>query len=238
KEFFEKFKDGWKAPEKPIHDLSEEKLDSAELGLNHRYYDEYLASWDHETGRLFDFLKGSGLEENSYIIITADHGELFERGIKGHFTKLIYDPLIRVPLIVSRPGQAAREDIHALTSSVDILPTIASWLGHPIPAWTEGELLLELGEVQNEHRSIFSVDAKYNSSFTPLRNYSISITREAHRFIHYNYPKDDYEKFEFYDLHSDPNELTDLFPSKPTLALEMREELMQKVEEVNKPYRR
>ena len=77
------------------------------------------------------------------------------------------------------------------------------------------------------------MDAKYNSSFTPLRNYSISITRDTHRFIHYSFPKDDYEKFEFYDLNRDPNELTDLFPANPPLALEMQDELLQKVEEVN-----
>src|SRR5262245_1449218 len=53
KELFEKFKDNWKAPEKPIHELSEEKLDAVELHLNRRFYDEYLASWDREVGRLF-----------------------------------------------------------------------------------------------------------------------------------------------------------------------------------------
>ncbi len=238
REFYEKFKDGWEAPNKPIHDLSEEKLDAAVLLLNRRYYDEYIASWDSEIGRLFDFLIESGLTKNSYIFITSDHGELFERGIKGHFTKLIYDPIIRVPLIVSRPGQTIREDVHALTSSVDILPTVASVLGRSIPAWAEGNLLPGLGGVGDGHRSIFSVDAKYNSSFTPLRNYSISITRDSYRLTHYSYPKDDYEKFEFYELDSDPNELKDLYPAKPVLALEMQDELMQKIEEVNQPYRR
>ena len=91
--------------------------------------------------------------------------------------------------------------------------------------------------MEDEHRSIFTVDAKYNSSFTPLRNYSISITRDAHRLIHYSFPKDDYEKFEFYDLHSDPNELKDLYLAKPSLALEMQHELLQMLEEVNQPYR-
>src|SRR4029453_2582215 len=118
---FESFKDGWRPKFKPIHDLSEKKLTSRKLASEQQYYDEFIASWDREAGRLFDFLKESGLTENSYIFITADHGELFERGITGHFTKLIYNPLIRVPLIVSRPGQTTREDIHALTSSVDIL---------------------------------------------------------------------------------------------------------------------
>ena len=236
KDFYRKFADGWKAPHKPIHDLSEEKRDAIDLDSNHRLYDEYLASWDSETSRLFDTLKESGLTENSYIFITADHGELFERGITGHFTKLIYDSLIHTPLIVSRPGQSTREDIHAFTSSVDILPTVANLLGQSIPDWAEGKLLPGFGGVEDEHRSIFTVDGKYNSSFTPLRNYSISIARDGHRFIHYSFPKDEYEKFEFYNLNSDPNELTDLFPAKPSLAVDMQEELMQKVEEVNKIY--
>ena len=238
KEFFEKFKDGWAAPQKPIHDLSEEKRDAPDLELNRRHYDEYLASWDNEIGRLFDYLKESGLMENSYIFVTADHGELFERGLTGHFTKLIYDPLICIPLIVSRPGQTFREDIHVLTSSVDILPTITNVLNLPIPEWSEGKLLPGLGGVEDEHRSIFSVDAKFNSSFTPLRNYSISLTRDHHRFIHYSFPKDDYEKFEFYDLGTDPHELKDLYLAKPSLALEMQDELIQKIEDVNKLYRR
>ena len=237
KEFYRKFADGWKAQHKPIHDLSEEKRDALDLDLNRRAYDEYLASWDNETSRLFDFLKASGLAENSYIFITADHGELFERGIIGHFTKLIYDPLIHIPLIVSRPGQATREDIHTFTSSVDILPTIVNLVGQPIPDWTEGKLLPGLGGIDDQHRSIFTVDAKYNSSFTSLRNYSISITRDRHRFIHYSFPKDDYEKFEFYDLSNDPDELNDLYPAKPALALEMQDEFLQKLEEVNQPYR-
>lgn len=238
KDFYRKFADGWKAPHKPIHDISEDKKDAIDLDLNRRSYDEYLASWDSETGRLLDFLKESGLMENSYIFITADHGELFERGITGHFTKLIYDPLIHIPLIISRPGQTTRENIHAFTSSVDILPTITNLLGLPIPDWAEGQLLPGFGGLEDEHRSIFTVDAKYNSSFTPLRNYSISLTRDNHRFIHYSFPKDDYEKFEFYDLDSDPDELTDLYPAKPALALEMKDELLQKVEEVNMLYRK
>ncbi len=237
KDFFKKFIDRWKAPEKPIHDVSENKYDAGKLALNRRYYDEFIASWDHEAGRLFDFLKESGLTENSYIFVTADHGELFERGVLGHFTKLMYDPLTHVPLVVSRPGQKAREDIHAFTSSVDILPTVANVLRHPIPAWAEGKLLPGLGGVEEQGRSIFSFDAKYNSSFAPLKDYSASITRDMYRLIHFSYPRDNYEKFEFYDLEGDPQEMKDLYPSRPSSALEMKEELMQKIEDVNRLYR-
>jgi membrane-anchored protein YejM (alkaline phosphatase superfamily) len=98
--------DGWVPPYKPVHELSDKKLDSGLLQIQHRNYDEYIASWDHEVARLFSFLTESGLAEDSYIFITSDHGELFERGGLGHWTKLIYDPVIYVPLIVHKPRAA------------------------------------------------------------------------------------------------------------------------------------
>jgi arylsulfatase A-like enzyme len=236
-EFFGKFARGWLPPDKPVHPLSGD-LSKKSIRRMRRFYDEYIASWDSEVARLFQFLKESGLTGNSYIFVTSDHGELFERGESGHWTPLLYNPVVHVPLVVSRPGQKSREDIHTFTSSVDILPTAAHLTGNPIPAWAEGKLLPGLGGVDDEGRSVFSVDAKTNSSFTPLVNFSISITRDHHRLSYYNYPKNDYEKYEFYDLNADPDELNDLYQSGPALAIEMKDELSQKIEEINKPYRR
>lgn len=236
--FFEKFMDGWNPAEKPIHELSEKKISPENLHLQRRFYDEFIANWDDEVARLFRFLKESGLTENSYIIITADHGELFERGELGHNTKMLFDPVIHVPLVVSRPGQTQREDIYAYTSSVDLLPTLAHLTGNPIPSWSEGQLLPGLGGMEDKHRSIFSMEARTNSSFTPLRNYSMSITRDGYRLVYYRYPKKEFEKYEFYDLEADDEEMNDLYPSSPSLAKEMRAELMQKISEVNRPFER
>ena len=238
-EFYGRFlMDGWAPPYKPIHELSDKKFDSGLLQIQHRNYDEYIASWDHEVSRLFQFLQDSGLTENSYIFLTSDHGELFERGELGHWTRMIYDPVIHVPLIVRKPGQRAREDIHTITSSVDMVPTIASLTGNPIPDWVEGKLLPKLGGTEDEGRSVFSMDAKTNSSFGPLRNYSISLTRDRHRLVHYSYPRDNYEKYELYNLEADLEEITDLYPSFPALARQMKDELQQKVLEVNRPFDR
>ena len=57
-----------------------------------------------------------------------------------------------------------------------------------------------------------------------------------HRLLYYSYPRDHYEKYEFYDLEADRNELKDLYPSRPSLAEAMQDELMQKIFEVNKPF--
>lgn len=237
REFFETFADGWNPPQKPVHELSDQKNTVEKLHRNRRYYDEFIASWDREVSRLFQYLEASGLMETSYIILTADHGELFERGDLGHVTKLIYEPLIHVPLLISRPGQTAREDVHTLTSSVDLLPTLAHLTSNPIPDWTEGRLLPTLGGEPDEGRAVFSMDAKFNSSFGPLVNYSMSLTRGSHRLTYYCYPKDDYQNFEFYDLAADPQEMNDLYSSSPAFALEMKDELLQSVEEANKRLR-
>jgi len=238
RQFFNKFADGWSAPGKPIHDLSDKKFSQDKLDHEGEYYDEYLASWDQEVARLFQYLSDSGLTQNSYIFVTADHGELFERGELGHWTPLLYDSVVHVPLIVSSPGQATRKDVQALTSSVDLLPTLAQLSGNPIPDWAEGKLLPELGGEVDRGRGVFSMDAKTNSSFGPLRNYSMSLTRDQHRIVQYRYPKDKYEKFEFYELEADPEEMNDLYPSSPSLALQMKDELSQKVLEVNQPFER
>jgi len=232
--FWGNFRDDWRPPNKGIHPLAVEKDDYEKAIQTRRLYDEFIASWDFELGRLFDFFEQSGLRENSYIIITSDHGEMFERGERGHSTPLMYDPLVHIPLIISCPGQQGRKDVYAPTSSVDILPTLAHLAGMPPPPWMEGQMLPELGGEEDSSRSVFTLDAKKNSVFTELRKFSISLTKDRYRLTHYNYP--DYQDFEFYDLDHDPDELDDLYPSQPNEALVMREEIMDKLSDVNRPY--
>ncbi len=235
-----KFKGGflgsnaWEPEEKPIHPLASLQKDYGDLLGKRHTYDDYLASWDDTVARLFDFLHDSGLLETSYIFITSDHGEMFERGELGHVTPLIYEPLIHIPLLVSRPGQRGREDIHAYTSSVDILPTLAHLGGLPRPAWSEGQILPGLGGEEDPDRSLFTVEAARNPSFAPLTRASISLTKNQQRLTYYNYP--DYRGFEFYDLAEDPQEWNDLYPSRPSTALHMQEELLQALAEADRPY--
>ena len=232
--FWGKFRDNWRPPDKGIHPLAVEKDDYEKAIRTRRLYDEYIASWDFELGRLFEFLDESGLRENSYIIITSDHGEMFERGERGHSTPLMYDPLVHVPLIVSCPGQQERKDVYVNTSNVDLLPTLAQLTGIARPAWAEGQVLPGLGGVEDSSRSVYTLDAKKNSVFTELRKFSISLTKDRYRLTHYNYPA--YRDFEFYDLEHDPDELDDLYPSQPKEALQMQEEMMDKLSDVNRPY--
>jgi arylsulfatase A-like enzyme len=170
------------------------------------------------------------------VIVTSDHGELFERGEVGHWTRLMYESIMHVPLLISKPGQKGRKDVQTFTSSVDLLPTLAQMAGTPIPSWAEGQLLPEFGGGKDASRSIFTVDAKNNPSFAPLKKTSISLTKNPYRLTYYNYPEIGGEKFEFYNFAEDPDELNDLYLSNPSSASDMRSELLQKLSEVNIPF--
>jgi len=227
KDYAKLFEDGWTPPEKLIHPLSTTKSGREEQLVARLNYDQYLAAWDAEVGRLLDYLESSGALDNSIVIFTSDHGELFERGDIGHNTLLLSEPIIHVPLFVSVPGQTTRKDVRAFTSNVDLLPTIAHLQGVESPAWVEGNLLPELGGAEDPARSVFAFDAKLQSAFAPLTRFSAAILREGYKLINYQYP--DHTSYEFYNLADDPEELSDLYPKSPNLALQMKDELREKI---------
>ncbi len=236
-EFLEKFNnDGYHLLKKPVHPAAEQ-TDHSDPEKQSLRYDQYLASWDAEVSRLFDFLDTSGLRRNSFIFLTSDHGETFERGEIGHFTRLIFDPLIHIPLFVSTPGQTERQDIYSRTSNVDLLPTLAHLTGNPIPNWSEGSLLPGLGGVGDANRSIFALDAKQNSSFEPLTQYTASLTKGDYRLTHYMYPPN-IQLFELYNLAKDPEELNNLYSKAGDVAKPMQDELLNTLSEADQPYRK
>jgi len=95
-------------------------------------YDDCIAGLDAEVGRLLDDLKASGRLENTWVLITADHGEHFgEHGQFGHGTTL-YDDLTHVPLVLIPPSGDDRSPrgrrVAAPVSHRDLPTTMTSLL--------------------------------------------------------------------------------------------------------------
>jgi len=124
-------------------------------------YDEFILYVDREFGKLMDKMESSGLLENSWGVLTSDHGELFERGILGHITEVLYKPLIRVPLLIFEPGRKTRTDVYTKTSAVDILPTLLHVTGKQMPDWTEGVVLPPFSsDIPDPKRDIYVMEAR------------------------------------------------------------------------------
>jgi arylsulfatase A-like enzyme len=234
RDFIGIFDDGWTHVKKPEHAFTEgESYETIEQ--NRVWYDEYIANVDFEFGRFLDHLEETGALNNSYLVVTSDHGELLERGVKGHLTPLLYEPLVRVPLLISSPGQTLAKDIHAPTSSVDLLPTLLSLTGHEVPAWMEGKPLPGLGGEENPEREICMLEAKSNSAFSALSHCTFAMRKGRYKIIMYRgYEKLGKDVFELYDLENDPEEINDLFSKETALADDLKTGLLKKFDEINK----
>lgn len=101
-----------------------EELSEDELDVIRSRYDASLAYLDYRLGKVFEYLKKKGLYDDTMIIITSDHGELFgEDGLFYHALS-IRQELIHVPLIIKYPEQEEGEKIEEPVSLLDISPTI------------------------------------------------------------------------------------------------------------------
>ncbi|HEY8074060.1 MAG TPA: sulfatase-like hydrolase/transferase, partial [Labilithrix sp.] len=181
-------------------------------------YDEEVWYTDKHIGRLFDFIASQPYANDTAIILTADHGEGFgEHGIVGHGRE-IWEPLIRVPLIVYVPGNAPRR-VPVKRSEIDIAPTVMELMGVEAPP---GELRgVSLGA------DVFAApDAEYaerdvlvdmpEGPYNGIRRALITGKSPGMKLLHFGGPN-----YNLYDLEADPGEsknlVTDREQFKPIL---------------------
>ena len=100
----------------------EHKVTSEDIrNARHAYYG-MVSYMDHMVGRLQRVLEESGLDENTVVIFTADHGEMLgERGMWYKFNPFEWS--VRVPMVIAAPGALKGVREKRLVSLVDLLPT-------------------------------------------------------------------------------------------------------------------
>jgi arylsulfatase A-like enzyme len=125
------------------HLLGIRTLDGETLsGLGARY-EGAVRFLDRKTGEIVDLLGKAGFLENAVVAVTADHGEnLGEHGELDHRLSL-YDTLLRVPLVLRRPGRYEGGGVvRSQVSLMDVYPTILEAVGVPVPAGTGSDALV------------------------------------------------------------------------------------------------
>ncbi|MDX1414799.1 MAG: sulfatase [Candidatus Promineifilaceae bacterium] len=122
-------------------------------------YDGEITYWDFYLGQMFTYLDENGVLENSIMIVTSDHGEMFGEHGKWVHANSLYEEVLRIPLLFRYPGMLAPGQV--LTTPVhmmDIAPTLLDMIGIPVPDHMQGQSLLAI--MQGRHapasRPIFS----------------------------------------------------------------------------------
>jgi arylsulfatase A-like enzyme len=110
-----------------------------------RYLSNYYGAIrmvDDQIARLMQYLRSSGLEEDTVVVFTADHGDYGMAYGLGRQGVGLPEPLTRIPMIWrgGKVKQAQRDEIH-FVSLADVMPTLCEAMGAAIPQGVQGRSL-------------------------------------------------------------------------------------------------
>jgi hypothetical protein len=126
-------------------------------------------------------------------------GWLFEWGIVGHVSDLLYEYVIHVSLLLSQPGQWQREGFYTPTSSVDMLVIVLGAARREIPDWCEGQALSS-DNGDSAERGAFAVEAKCNPGYHCLDVGAAAMFYDRYSPFHQLCQEDCHEQYEACDL--------------------------------------
>jgi arylsulfatase A-like enzyme len=160
-------------------------------------YYSAIAFLDAQIGRILAALKEAGLDDNTIVVFTSDHGLAI--GSHGLFGKQnLYEISMRVPLIFAGPGVPHGKQSGTLCYLFDVFPTLGDMAGVTAPAGSEGSSLLPIlqGKAEQVRDSIFLA----------YRNVQRSVLDQRWQMI--VYPQ--INRTQLFDLQNDPQEIKDL----------------------------
>lgn len=192
------------------YDLTEARVRNA----RHAYYGA-ISYIDEKIGQILQALKSTGLDENTVIIFTSDHGEML--GERGLWYKMnFFEWSARVPLIVHAPKRFSARRVHQNVSLVDLLPTLVDLAVNgetpELVAPVDGASLVPL--MQGNHSAwddIVYGEYLAEGAVAPC-------LMVLHGHFKYIYSESDPPQL--YNLETDPDELTNLAGQPDFTAVE------------------
>ena len=180
----------------------------AELGRALAGYYGNISQMDACIGKVLDALCDLGLDENTIIVYTSDHGEM--AGAHRMWTKHnMYEQSVRVPLIIRLPGDgAANAACDHLIEHVDLYPTLAELCALPIPENIHGRSFAPLlcNRAYQPRECVYSEYDFCHGVFTRDNRYvgkpPILMVRTDRDKLNYL----SWGRSELFDLHNDPHE--------------------------------
>jgi choline-sulfatase len=178
---------------------SETMTDDAIRGMR-RAYAADISVIDRAIGDIVDALERTGMADNTWIIYTSDHGEM--GGNHGLMSKcVLYEPAVRVPLIIRPPGGCPQRVVDALVEHLDVPATVREIAGAPDVAHSEGQSLLGPvhGTDQTSSRDV-TVSENWGFAAFETERYKLVVDEDA------------LTACQLFDLTEDPAEDHDLLP--------------------------
>ena len=172
-----------------------DKLSEPTLRRVMAYYYATISQIDHHIGRMVEVLKSKGLYDDTLIVFTSDHGDYMgfhHMLLKGNY---MYDPVVKVPLIVKWPGgQHPGTVSERLVNNIDLAPTLCQAAGCEASDSMYGHALQDSGG----HDLIFAEARGGREVMARSQTRKLILTSPGRENL-------------FFDLEKDPQELQNLY---------------------------
>jgi N-sulfoglucosamine sulfohydrolase len=159
--------------------------DTPEIRQDVAAYKASARSLDHGIGSVLNTLHETGLDRNTLVICTTDHGLAFPTAKAS-----LLDRGIGVMLIMRGPGMPPGVAHDELVSQLDIFPTICEIADIDAPSWLQGRSLVPLvsGAEPAGTRSEVFAELTYHAAYEPQRAIRTERFKYVRRFDEYPYP--------------------------------------------------
>ena len=179
-------------------------------------YDGEIAAVDAELGRVLEAFRASAVSDTTVVALTSDHGEsLGEHDYYFDHGKNLFDPSLRVPLILVVPGAPAGLKTPVLASTLDLVPTLLDAVKASYPSGLAGRSLLP---------AVAGKEVPGRSRLFAQNDRNLTGTLDS-RFKLVATPEGEGARVELYDRSSDPGETRDVSADHPAELQRQRAEL-------------
>lgn len=155
---------------------------------------------DEQIGRVLQALGQAGLQQNTRVILSSDHGD--NQGVRGMWNKsTLYREATNIPMIIAGPDIPQGAVCTTHVNLIDIAPTVLDAAGLEPDATLQGESLIAVAQRPDDHERIgFS---EYHAVGSPSAAYMLRQGDWAyHHYVGY--------EPELFDVRSDPGQTTNL----------------------------
>ena len=199
------------------------------LGYYVAQYDGEIATVDQEVGRVLDALAASAVSSETLVVLTSDHGEsLGEHDYFFDHGEDLFDPSLRIPLVLSGPGVKAGHRSAVFATTLDLLPTVLDALKVSYPPHLAGESLWPAAKgAERPDRERLYAQNDRNLIGTWDRRYKIVGTPDGDRMRH-----------SLYDREKDPEETKNVAAQHAVALRAARRELEILVERIDQEWAR
>lgn len=180
---------------------------------------------DAQVGKVLRTLKEEGLEDNTIVIFTSDHG--FHLGEHRFWMKVsLHEESARVPMIIKVPGKKPGV-CHSFTELIDMYPTVAELAGIEAPQNIQGKSLVRtLDDPDYQVRDFaFSVSVYRGTEAFLLR---------TEKFAFIQYEEDASGGMELFDMEVDPQQFNNLahYPQYQQVVTDFQQKLSTKLRRI------